>query len=120
MGAGQSLYQERDNDITMSVEIWNVYIGAMSGMGLGPKLGPTEGVDIRMQSCDAGDGSDANMNGSDVEGGYRHRGRAEKNPDLSNRGFESIMTGSRPVMWHHQVMPQKSPVVPNQRQYIKQ
>ena len=71
MGAGQSLYQEQD-DITMSVEIWNVYIGAMLGMGLGLKSGPTEGVDIRMWSCDAGDGSDANMNGNDVEGGDQH------------------------------------------------
>ena len=93
----------------MSVEIWNVYIGAMSGMG----SGPTEGVDIRMRSCDAGDGSDANVNGSDVEGGDQHRSGAEKNPDLSNRGFKSITTGSQPVMWHHQVMPWKSPVVPN-------
>ena len=78
----------------MSVEIWNVHIGAMLGMGSGLKLGLTEGVDIRMQSCDAGDGSDANMNGSDVEGGDWHRSGAEKNPNVSNRGFESIMMGS--------------------------
>ena len=39
MGAGQSLYQEQDNDITMSVEIWNVYIGAMSGMGVRAEVG---------------------------------------------------------------------------------
>ena len=42
-GAGQSLYQEWDDDVTMSVKVWNVYIGAMLGMG----SGPTEGVDIR-------------------------------------------------------------------------
>ena len=67
MGAGQSLHQEQNNDLTMSVKVWNVYIGTMSGMG----LGPTEGVDIR-GSCDSGDGNDASVNDYDVEGCDQH------------------------------------------------
>ena len=50
-------------------------LGQCQEWGLGPKLGPTEGANIRMQSCDAGDGSDANMNDNDVEGGDWHQSR---------------------------------------------
>ena len=64
MGAGQSLYQEWNNNISVSVKVRNVYIGAMSGMG----SGPTEGVNIRLWSCDSGDGNDASVNDYDVEG----------------------------------------------------
>ena len=56
----------------MSVEVRNVYIGAMSGMGSGLKSGPTEGVNIRLWSCDSGDGNDASVNDYDVEGCDRH------------------------------------------------
>ena len=56
----------------MSVEVWNVYIGAMSGMGLRLKSGLTEGVDIRSWSCDSVDGNDASVNDYDVEGCDRH------------------------------------------------
>ena len=81
-GAGQSLYQEQKDDVTMSVKVWNVYIGAMSGMG----SGPTEGVDIRSWSCESGDGNDASVNDYDVEGCDQHWSEAKKNPDVSNRG----------------------------------
>ena len=56
----------------MSVEVRNVYIGAMSGMGLGPKSGLTESVNIRLWSCDSGDGNDASVNDYDVEGCDQH------------------------------------------------
>ena len=39
-------------------------LGAMSGMG----SGTIEGVDIRLWSCDSGDGNDASVNDYDVEG----------------------------------------------------
>ena len=73
MGAGQSLYQERNNNISVSVKVRNVYIGGMSGMG----SGPTEDVNIVLWSCDSGDGNDASVNDDDVEGCDRHRSRAE-------------------------------------------
>ena len=78
----------------MSVKVWNVYIGAMSGMGSGLKSGLTEGVDIRSWSCDSGDGNDASVNDYDVEGCDQHRSGAEKNPDVSNRGSGCIAAGS--------------------------
>ena len=61
----------------MSIKVRNVYIGAMSGMGSGPKSGPTEGVNIRLWSCDSGDGNDASVNDDDVEGCDQHRSGAE-------------------------------------------
>ena len=78
----------------MSVKVWNVYIGAMSGMGLGPKSGPTEGVDIRLWSCDSGDGNDASVNYYDVEGCDWHLSGAEKNPNVLNRRSGCITAGS--------------------------
>ena len=59
----------------MSVEVRNVYIGAMSGMGSGLKSGPTESVNIRLWSCDSGDGNDASVNDYDVEGCDQHQSR---------------------------------------------
>ena len=58
----------------MSVKVRNVYIGAMSGMG----SGPTEGVNIRLWSCDSGDGNDASVNDDDVEGCDWHQSGAEE------------------------------------------
>ena len=49
----------------MSRRAQDVYIGAMLGMG----SGPMEGVNIRLWSCDSGDGNDASVNDYDVEGG---------------------------------------------------
>ena len=72
-----SLYQEWNNNISVSVKVRNVYIGAMSGMGSGPKSGPTEGVSIGLWSCDSGDGNDASVNDDDVEGCDRHRSGAK-------------------------------------------
>ena len=90
MGAGQFLCQEWDNDVTMSVKVWNVYIGTMLGMG----SGPTESVNIRLWSCDSGDGNDASVNVYDVEGCDWQRSGAKKNPDVLNRGSKCITVGS--------------------------
>ena len=78
----------------MSVEVQNVYIGEMSGMGSGLKSGPTEGVNIRLWSCASGDGNDTSVNDYDVEECDWHRSRAKKNPDVLNRGSRCIAAGS--------------------------
>ena len=93
MGAGQSLYQERNDNISMSVKVWNVYIGGMSGMGSGPKSGPTEGVNIGLWSCDSGDGNNASVNDDDVEGCDRHRSRAEGKSRCIEQGIRMYRSG---------------------------
>ena len=93
MGAGQSLYQEQNDNISVSVKVRNVYIGAMSGMGLGPKLGLTEGVNIRLWSCDSGDGNDASVNDDDVEGCDRHQSGAEGKSRCIEQGIWMYRSG---------------------------
>ena len=93
MGAGQSLYQERNGDVSMSVEVQNVYIGAMSGMGSEPKSGPTESVNIRLWSCDSGDVNDASVNDYDVEGCDRHRSGAEGKSRCIKQGIQMYRSG---------------------------
>ena len=40
--------------------------------GVRAKVRPTEGVNIRLWSCDSGDGNNASVNDDDVEGCDRH------------------------------------------------
>ena len=77
----------------MSVEVWNVYIGAMLGMGSGPKSGLTEGVNIRLWLCDSGDGNDASVNDYDVEGCDRHRSGAEEKSQCIEQGIQMYHSG---------------------------